>query len=61
MTTYGYIACRAFSFGVFFGGMTMLALVMAFTPNWQRQAIEHNAARYNATTGKFEWIERSDK
>ena len=28
---------------------------------WQRQAIEHNAARYNATTGEFEWIERSDK
>lgn len=28
---------------------------------WQTQAIEHNAARYNATTGKFEWIERGDK
>ena len=27
----------------------------------QKDAIKHNAARYNATTGKFEWIERSDK
>ena len=38
-------------------------LMCAFTDAtsvWQKQAIEHNAARYNATTGKFEWIERSD-
>lgn len=43
-------------------GLMLMGTACLMTPDrsWQRQAIEHNAARYSATTGKFEWIERSD-
>jgi len=25
--------------------------------DWERKAIQHNAAQYNPTTGKFEWLD----
>lgn len=34
-------------------------ILVCVTPQhiWQKAAIQHNAARYNSTTGKFEWLE----
>ena len=54
----------AFVAGVFVGGLVM-ALAMALGVNHERgttrqQAIEHGAARYNATSGEFEWIENAE-
>jgi hypothetical protein len=52
----------AFTVGVVFGAFIMF-LPTAFVINEERgaaqqQAIDHGAARYNATSGEFEWIER---
>ena len=49
----------AFVLGFFVGCFVML-LTMEFVINqengaWKQQAIDHGAARYNATSGEFEW------
>jgi len=49
----------AFVIGVFVACFVM-SLAMAFAVNqengaWRQQAIDHGAARYNATSGEFEW------
>lgn len=53
----------AFCAGCLVGLMVALLVMMLMaTPShiWQRQAIQHGAAQYNQTTGKFEWIDRKE-
>jgi hypothetical protein len=43
-----------------FGFTVILAVGLqnALWRHWQSQAIEHGAAKHNATSGEFEWIEK---
>jgi len=58
-------ADKAFVAGIFFGGFIFLAIgsiiVSAITSQWRSEAIDHQAARYNESSGKFEWIEPEAK
>ena len=53
----------------FIGGVGICAFVMSITmafafcqqsAAWQQEAIDHGAARYNATSGEFEWIDKTE-
>ena len=49
-----------FFIGILFGiliGMPLEYYLQA--SRYQKQAIQHNAAKYNPTTGKFEWLDKS--
>lgn len=50
----------------FFLGVFIMVLIMVFVVSQDRwaarqQAIDHGAARYNSTSGEFEWIEKAEK
>lgn len=51
---------KAFFAGVIFGGCVFLAvgsiIVGAINSQWRDEAIKHQAARYNESSGRFEWI-----
>jgi|GEM_PF-7067134 len=52
---------KAFVAGILFGGCIFLAfgtiIVGAINNQWKSEAIEHQAARYNESSGEFEWID----
>ena len=45
---------------VFVSAIVFLWIVARCNFAWQRDAIKHGAARYNATTGTFEWIDKQE-
>ena len=47
-------------FALFVMAITMAVAVNQERAMWQKQAIDHGAARYNATSGEFEWIEKTE-
>ena len=52
---------KAFVAGICLGGIIFLAfgstIVGAINSQWRDEAIKHKAARYNESSGRFEWIE----
>ena len=58
-------ADKAFVAGICLGGIIFLAfgsvIVGAINSQWRSEAIDHQAARYNESSGKFEWIEPEAK
>jgi hypothetical protein len=49
-----------FFIGILFGILIAMPLEYYLQASrYQRQAIQHKAAQYNPTTGKFEWLDKS--
>ena len=49
--------------GVFIVLVSVKMMAFAFCQQsaaWQQEAIDHGAARYNATSGEFEWIDKTE-
>ena len=58
-------ADKAFVTGIICGGCIFLMvgsiIVGAINSQWRGEAIKHQAARYNESSGRFEWIEQDVK
>ena len=54
------VFAMGFAAGILSGLMLASAMCWAINADWQHDCIKHGAARYNATTGVFEWIEKAE-
>lgn len=50
-----------FAAGVLVANAVWLGLFKYRELDWQQQAIEHNAAHYDAKTGEFTWNEKGEQ
>lgn len=51
------IALSLFAIGFALGVFTQESIIIA---KFEKAAIQHNAGQYNPTTGRFEWLNKSN-